>query len=79
MDKQQLAEDYAQKKWRRYGGDTSTVILNSKEDYISGYEAANIEQEKIKAKIETLTKFRYRSYESIEEELNNLKNSLQND
>jgi len=36
------------------------------------------EQERIKAKIETLTKFRYRSYESIEEELNNLKKQLEN-
>lgn len=39
----------------------------------------NAEQERIKAKIETLTKFRYRSYESIEEELNNLKKQLEND
>ncbi len=54
------------------------------EGYSDGYNAGlqtsekNAEQERIKAKIETLTKFRYRSYESIEEELNNLNKQLEN-
>jgi len=77
MDKQQLAEEYAHKVFPSRGAFSHGFEV--KKDFLAGYEAANIEQEKIKAKIETLTKFRYRSYESIEEELNNLKKQLEND
>jgi len=48
MDKQQLAEEYA--RYRGY----SEMDANKpqiKADFLAGYEAANIEQEKIKAKI----------------------------
>jgi len=87
MEKYKLANDYTLEQLRirsekiNFRQIPANEAMAIKPDFLAGYEASekNAEQERIKAKIETLTKFRYRSYESIEEELNNLKKQLEND
>lgn len=56
MDKQQLAEKYATKKWRGYHDDTTVVKIRSKEDFIAGYSAceSTTTQREVQAKIAAL-------------------------